>query len=220
MSNPWENRQPASLKTIDVGDMEEYLELAQSLTTLYPTRPHHQKIINSPLTSLRKGEFVTDQPIIQKNNELFNLIDECSDNKSSIKAEKVLEKYGEFISSYELEFKTDLLQRLTEHLNTIVSNHTLILDRISEEFCPHTLIIEEDKQKQFLNLLECVSKEVTMSSYSELVNQAGKSYNKTLTDAENAMEELCKAAERCKIMNDNFISMREVLLNIQQRYAM
>jgi hypothetical protein len=220
MSNPWETRQPASLKTLDVGDMEEYFELAQSLTQIYPTRPQHHRIANSPLNSLRKGEFVTDQPIIQRNKELFQLVDECSDNKASIKAEKVLEKYGEFISSYEIEFKTQLLNKLSDYMNSIISNHSQILDRISEEASPHTLLVEEDKQKEFLNLLECISKEVSLSSYSELLNQVGKSYNKPISAAEQAMDDLSRAADKCRLMNDTYTALREVLLNIQQRYGM
>lgn len=59
--------------------------------------------------------------------------------------QKDIHSYGEFITSYEIDNKIQLLDRLTSQMLLIVENKDVILDRICDQQTGNILMVEEDK---------------------------------------------------------------------------
>ena len=217
--NPWENRRPtAGLRTIDLGGMEEYYLFARSLPGIKP--PETADILaQSPLRSVREDDSCLESPIISLQKRLFERIEECFRYFSQLKAERDVFKFGEYLTSYEIEGKIGILKRLTHLMKSFVENRGVLIDHICAKDALSSLIVEEDLQEQFLTLITLIQKEVTQVSYYDMLHRAAQMHGNLASKLESSLRELKDAGRRCEEMYENYKGLREALMHLQEKYC-
>lgn len=219
-TNPWDSRRPpATLKTVDLGGMEDYFAFARSRMEEREVPPSPDLVSSSPLRSLREVDSCIDNPLIALQKQLFALIEECFRYFAQLKAERDVFKFGEFLTSYEIEYKIGVLQRLSHLMRGFLDNRGVLVEHICSKEAINALIVEEDLQEEFLTLMELVQKEVSQVSYNEMLSRAAKMHGNLASKLEGSLRELTEAGRKCEEMYANFQGLREVLLNLQAKYC-
>ena len=80
-----------------------------------------------------------------------------------------------------------MLKRITKHLKQILDNKELFMDRVSQNYSGSEINIEEDKQKDFLELLKVVTEK---QNNFKLLSQATKVHPNTLSKLQNNLNSL------------------------------
>jgi hypothetical protein len=183
MSNPWQPTKTA-LRTTDLGALEEFCEVAAV----------REEGAESELVSLQ--------------DELLRLMEEYRQVSGAVKARHDLEKYGEFISKAELEYKVKLLRRLQEHLLHIVTSKPHLVSSLASDSRVNCIVVETDKQPHFLHFLQLACQD---TSFWSLLS-AGV-HEQTLESVQRSLEDLLRGTERCQEAAELYWSLqREVKL--------
>ena len=219
-SNPWDSRRPpAALRTLDLGGMEEYYLFARSLPGLHNSTAPPEALSQSPLRSVREGDSCLDNPIIALQKRLFELIEECFRYFAQLKAERDVFKFGEYLTSYEIEGKVGTLKRLTHLMRSFVEHRGVLVEHICAKDALNSIIVEEDLQDQFLTLVSLIQREVNQVSYYEMLHRAALMHGKLASKLEGSLRELRDAGRKCEEMYENYKGLREVLMGLQDKYC-
>lgn len=177
--NPWQPKRLA-LRTTDLGGLEEFCEVAYV-----------------------KDEGVESE-LIGLQQDLFRTMDMCRKYNSTAKARNDFLKYGEFISTYELEYKAKLLNRLKVHLSEIIASKDKLIGALASESRANSLTVDCEKQTQFIQFMHLASQG---SSFYSLLSESTKVHDLTLRNVSIASKELLTIGDDCQDANDLYRSL-------------
>mmetsp|Transcript_19110 Transcript_19110/g.34781 ORF Transcript_19110/g.34781 Transcript_19110/m.34781 type:complete len:192 (+) Transcript_19110:1380-1955(+) len=168
--NPWQSKRIA-LRTTELGGLEDFCEVA------------------SVAVEPRESEMVALQ------DALFRLMDSYRQLNASAKAQNDIEKYGEFISNYEMDYKIKLLKRLTEHLAQIVDSKDLLISALARESRGNCIVVDNDKQFPFIEFLQLASQG---TSFYSLLSEAAQMHDSTMQRVADRSNEILAKGGKCQ----------------------
>mmetsp|Transcript_736 Transcript_736/g.1172 ORF Transcript_736/g.1172 Transcript_736/m.1172 type:complete len:247 (-) Transcript_736:28-768(-) len=191
--NPWDTTESAKLKTYELGELGEVWKVGESLGFNCEVAPSYH------LASYQK--------------KLLETIDECAHYSEMLKYEQDLDRFGELVSEQEIDYKTTVLKSITKHLKQILDNKELFMDRLSQNYSGSEINIEEDKQKDFLELLKVVTEK---QNNFKLLSQATKIHPNTLSKLQNNLNSLLEQTQEAIDLAEN--SSQSALEGLKLKY--